>query len=266
MLTALFLIGALVTLAGALWMLANAASSLTLSGPTSVGILGLAAAAVLGGCSVCGFTLTAAGTESVAAGTTVFLQHAPLIVACAVGALFSFSCGVLELKTRRARKDPGTPVDAIVVHGAALHGSEPSPFLKERLDCAITAWQRRNAEPAIVVSGGQGADEVASEAEVMGVYLAAHGVPRERILYEDRSTTTEENLALSLELIRSAKSTASPRMLLVSTDFHIPRCLILARRLGLNAAGIGASSTPLRYPRARIREMFAFAATLLHIK
>lgn len=266
MLTALFLIGALVTLAGAFWMLANAATSLVLSGPTPVGILGLASAVALGGCSACGFTLAAAATGASAAGTTAFLQRAPLVGACAVGALFSLSCGALELKTRRARKDPGTPIDAIVVHGAALHGSEPSPFLKERLDCAIAAWQRRNAEPVIVVSGGQGADEVASEAEVMGVYLAAHGVPRDRILYEDRSTTTEENLALSRELISSTVSAANPRALLVSTDFHIPRCLILARRLGLNAVGIGASSTPLRYPRARIREMFAFTATLLHIK
>ncbi len=242
---------------GALWLFANAVASLARSGITPVGLLGLATALALAACTASG--------ALVATAQTVGALALPAIP-CALGCLFSLICLALEIATHRARKDPDTPADFIIVHGAALKGSRPSPSLAERLDRAITAWQERKGAPTIVVSGGQGSDEIASEAAVMCDYLVAHGIPRTSIALEDRSTTTEENLLMSLKLICSRADGATPSIALVSTDFHIPRCLLLARRLGLDAIGIGASTALLRYPRARIREIYAFAATLLHIK
>ena len=242
---------------GALWLFANAAASLTRSGATPVGLLGLATGLALMACSASGALSPAVQT------TTAFMLR---MIPCALGCLFSLICALLELATCRVRKDPGASADFIIVHGAALKGERPSPFLAERLDCAIIAWQRRKGAPTIIVSGGQGSDEIASEASVMCDYLVAHGISRTSIVLENRSTTTEENLLMSRELIRSISHGAAPTIALVSTDFHIPRCLLLARRLGLSPIGIGASAAPLRYPRARIREIYAFAATLLHIK
>ncbi len=257
MLTVIVHIGSFTCACGALWLFANATASLARSRITPVGLLGIATGLVLAGCSALGILVPNVEEP---------LVRAAFALSCMLGSIFSLICLALEVATQRARKDPGSPVDFIVVHGAALKGRYPSPFLAERLDCAINAWQQREGAPTIIVSGGQGSDEVASEAEVMRDYLLVHGVSTAKILCEDRSTTTEENLAMSYELVHSANRKERPSIALVSTDFHIPRCLLLAKRFGLAPIGIGASTSPLRYPRARIREIYAYAATLLHIK
>ncbi|XGU18489.1 YdcF family protein [Rhodococcus sp. 3Y1] len=94
----------------------------------------------------------------------------------------------------RQKYQPG--MDAIVVHGAGLSGADVTPLLASRLDKAADVFRaevREGRSPLLVVSGGKGSDEVVSEAEAMCVYLVDHGIPRESVILEDRSTTTLEN-------------------------------------------------------------------------
>lgn len=156
--------------------------------------------------------------------------------------------------------DRAHPFDFILVHGAALAGTRPSPLLMDRLDSAYTLWERQGRQGVIVVSGGQGSDEVASEASVMHSYLRDRGVPEEQLADEDRSTTTRENLELS-RAIMDGLATGSPyRVALVSSDFHVFRCLYLARRMGLDAEVMGSATRRDTWLRSIVREFGAVLA------
>ena len=97
-----------------------------------------------------------------------------------------------------------------------------------------------NPEAKAVVSGGQGAGEDISEAECMRRYLSAHGIAPERILIEDRSTSTKENLAFSKAVIEADGGTTD-RVVIVSSGYHLYRAQKTAEQLGMRAGGAAGS-------------------------
>lgn len=100
--------------------------------------------------------------------------------------------------------------DYIIILGAGLRGTKPTPLLRGRIDKAVDLWLRQERKGLFVVSGGQGADEEISEAEAMKRYLVEErGVPTGKILKEDRSTTTFENL-LNSKVIMDSRSGIRP--------------------------------------------------------
>lgn len=103
---------------------------------------------------------------------------------------------------RDARTDTDAHPDTIVVLGAGVNGSTPSLSMCNRLDAALTYL---NANPAatVIVSGGQGPGEDITEAKAMADYLTAHGIDSARIVQEDRSRTTRENLENSFAILRA---------------------------------------------------------------
>ncbi|MEI3193353.1 MAG: YdcF family protein [Lachnospiraceae bacterium] len=94
--------------------------------------------------------------------------------------------------------------DYLVVLGAQVRGTVPSRALKKRLDTAAE-YLGKNLETKVVVSGGKGAGEEITEAEAMENYLLELGIEKDRIIMEDRSTTTSENLRYTGELIDREK-------------------------------------------------------------
>ena len=80
-------------------------------------------------------------------------------------------------------------LDYIVVLGCQVKGTKPSKALKDRLDTA-KEYMQANPETIAVLSGGQGKMEEISEAECMRRYLEKAGISRERLILEQRSTTT----------------------------------------------------------------------------
>jgi uncharacterized SAM-binding protein YcdF (DUF218 family) len=155
-------------------------------------------------------------------------------------------------------------MDAIVVHGAGLVDGEVPPLLAARLDRAIEVY-RGEAEtgraPLLIASGGRGSDEEVSEASAMADYLIRHGVPEDHVVLEDRSETTEENLLFTKRLL--GERGATTRMVLVTSNFHVLRTAILARRLRLDAEVTGAKTAFYYLPSAFLRE---FAALLVAYK
>lgn len=151
---------------------------------------------------------------------------------------------------------PPANLDYIVVLGANLNADgSPKETLRFRLDEAA-AYLELNPETTCIVSGGQGPDEPCSEAEAMARYLEATGVDASRILLENRSTTTAENLRFSAALLDSPDAFVG----VVTNDFHVLRATRIARRQGLsNVYGISASTNPLYLPQACVRECVALA-------
>lgn len=123
--------------------------------------------------------------------------------------------------------------DYILVLGAGLKdGYNPSATLRYRLNAAIDCVETYGNNGMIVVSGGQGRDEKIPEAEAMKKYLMDYGVPEERILVEDKSTTTDENFEYSRSVIEadSGRDIKDINVKIVTTDFHAFRSRFLAQR------------------------------------
>ncbi|MEV6275246.1 YdcF family protein [Nocardia sp. NPDC051832] len=149
-------------------------------------------------------------------------------------------------------------MDAIVVHGSGLVGARVSPLLAARLDRAIQIYNEEAAQgrrPVIIASGGKGSDEAVSEASAMADYLIARGVPTESVGVEEQSTTTRENLLFIQRLL--GERGRNLRMVLVTSNFHILRTAILARRLRLDAEVTGAHTALYYLPSAVLREFIA---------
>ena len=144
-----------------------------------------------------------------------------------------------------------------MVPGAALFGTRPCPLLETRLDRALDLWRQGGGAPAIVVSGGQGADEEVSEAAAMRAYLEGRGVPPMSILDEDISATTEENLRCSKRVMDAAAGGVPYRAAIATSEFHAPRCMGYARRFGVDADAAPARSARASWARSVVREFLA---------
>jgi len=147
---------------------------------------------------------------------------------------------------------PSSPQDYVIVLGAHVRASGPSKALALRLDKALE-YSRENPDTIFIVSGGQGSNEPCAESYAMKQYLVEHGLEIDRILEENQSTNTRENLTFSKKMIPEGASVG-----IISNDFHICRALHLAQKLGIeNAVGIPAKSDLPTQPANLLREFFA---------
>ena len=147
--------------------------------------------------------------------------------------------------------------DYIIIHGSGLiDGHIVPPLLASRIEKAIEAYNAATKEDVkLIASGGQGSDEKISEARAIADYLITRGIPEERIILEDKSTTTYENLKYSQEMTRHLKE--HPRFIFVSNNYHVFRATLYAKRLHMNGEGVGAKTAGYYIPSAFLREYIA---------
>ncbi|MGA3401543.1 MAG: YdcF family protein [Acetobacteraceae bacterium] len=137
---------------------------------------------------------------------------------------------------------PGPAVDAVVViFGAAVRpGGRPSTTLRRRVEAAAT-FGSRFAAPLFVPTGGVGRFGP-SEASVMATLLVARGVLPGRILLEETGTDTFSSVRAVVRLL-CAQGIAAP-VFAASSLYHVPRCVVLLRVLGVRARAAGPPFVP----------------------
>ncbi len=145
--------------------------------------------------------------------------------------------------------------DYMIVLGAGLLGDRVSLTLRYRLD---VAYEYMVAHPDVVavLSGGQGPGENRTEASAMEGYLLEKGISKDRLIKEDRSTSTRENIAYSYEIFEGLGHT-EPSVLIVSSRFHLFRAIRIAKEAGHQVDAIGARTLQYLIPNYYFREMFA---------
>ena len=144
-------------------------------------------------------------------------------------------------------------VDCIIVLGAQVKGKKITDSLKRRLDRAAL-YLKKYPDTRVIVSGGQGPGEEISEADAMAAYLIRSGIDRERIIREDQSTSTSENLRYSRKYTDPEREDIG----IVTNGFHMYRALLIAGQEGYrNAYKIPASSNPVFQINYLMREFFA---------
>lgn len=149
--------------------------------------------------------------------------------------------------------------DYLLILGARVRGETISLSLKDRLDRGIE-YLDRYPDAAVILSGGRGPGENVSEAEAMKRYLKDHGIAEARIMTEDRSTSTYENVMFTRDMLESSGISVQDKTFTVVTNsYHLYRAKELARKAGLQAYGLPAPAPPFTLPKSYTRE---FAAVL----
>ncbi|MGW1346711.1 ElyC/SanA/YdcF family protein [Kribbella sp. NPDC002412] len=238
----------------AVFLVINGVTMLRREGRRPANLLSLAAGLGIIALVVFGIAVQQLGWEPLAAVRSVLigvLTYISFLFVCFLAYAFVYS------RVRSSRK-----VDFIVVLGSGLRGSRVPPLLASRLDRAKQVYDRalrRGRSPVIITSGGQGPDEDIPESHAMASYLIERGVPADRLLREDKATSTWENLTFSRELMVARKP--KYRCLIVTNNFHAFRAALTARKANVNGQVVGSPTATYYWPTATIREFIAILYT-----
>ncbi len=174
-----------------------------------------------------------------------------MIIILGVGATIGFGLFVVIEATLlyHARHKAEKGMDYLIVLGAQVRGTRISKALRKRLDTAVV-YLRDNPGTKAVVSGGRGKDEWITEAEAMEHYLLGVGIKKARIIKEDKSRNTYENILFTKRLLEEGKAVA-----IVTNGFHIYRSIQIAKKLGFtNIRGLAAPTDKLLAINYYVRE------------
>jgi uncharacterized SAM-binding protein YcdF (DUF218 family) len=241
------------TLALGVFLISNGLTMVRKEGRSPANLLSLAAGA--GIFALMALVITVAGTGSptlgvLVAGLVMLVGYVAFLFVCFLA--YAFLYGRI-----RVRGD----VDFVVMLGSGLIGGDRvPPLLASRLEKgrAIHDAQvaRGGRAPVLLTSGGKGSDERVAEARAMADWLIARGVPAGRVVLEDRSRTTDENLAFS-RVIMEEQAGPGYRCVVVTNNFHAFRAAMTARRAGVNGQVLGSPTARYFWPSATIREFVA---------
>lgn len=174
--------------------------------------------------------------------TVVFLVG---IAWCTYLTVLMFSFGTAEI-----------PKDTdIMVLGAQIYSEDHvSISLKGRL-VAAEKYLEENPEAAVFVTGGQGSNEPCPEAHAERKYLLKQGFSEDRIIVEDKSTTTRQNMENSLAIAK--EHGIEPSFGIVTQSFHMFRSLKLAEEVGITAYPVVAETDKYLFPSYYGRELLS---------
>lgn len=156
------------------------------------------------------------------------------------------------------RSSYNADLDCIIVLGARVNGTVPSKSLMLRIETAY-GYLASHGNCVAILSGGRGDGEEISEAECMKRELVSRGIDENRLVLEDRSTSTAENIRFSNE----ARPLRGSSVGIVSNGFHIFRAKLIAKSAGINAVGIASPSDNFIVPHYMAREFITTVADIL---
>lgn len=145
--------------------------------------------------------------------------------------------------------------ETVIVLGCGIRGERVSVGLAKRLNKAYE-YHLQNPEAVIIVSGGQGPQEDISEALAMKRYLINKGVPEDKIIMEDKSTSTIENFRFSHEIMKE-KGFSDSSVVFVTNGYHVYRAASYAKAEGLTVKHLGTDIIWYTIPMNYMREMLA---------
>lgn len=141
----------------------------------------------------------------------------------------------------------------LIVLGCRVRGDEPSFALVKRVDAAYR-FLLSNPNCVAILSGGQGKDENLSEALCMQRLLYERGIEKDRLILEDRSTSTDENIRFSLEIM--ARLGLKKKAAIATSEYHQKRAGLICARYGLDSRPVSSKTKWTVLPTFLLREMF----------
>lgn len=151
--------------------------------------------------------------------------------------------------------------DCIIVLGCQVKGTSPSPFLQARLNDSIRLYKEGYGK-YIIVSGGKGTGEDITEASAMKVFLLGKGIDKNKIIMEDKSKNTMENLSFSKNVMESKGFKTG---VVVSNKYHLKRVSLMSKKLKMNTSysGVFVSHYALTEYKGYAREVLGILKFLV---
>ena len=170
--------------------------------------------------------------------------------------------GTVIVSLKAARNIPAFDMDYILILGCQIQSDGTlTKLLQGRADRAVWFAEKQKEaggkDVIFVPTGGQGADEVISEGQAIENYLIGIGISKDRILSEQKSVNTIENMSRSMELIRDNFDGRDPKIAFSTTNYHVFRSGVIAYKLGIKMDGIGSKTRRYFWINAFIREFIA---------
>ncbi|MBP0968613.1 MAG: YdcF family protein [Oscillospiraceae bacterium] len=155
-------------------------------------------------------------------------------------------------------RDPMPDADYVILLGTQLKDDGPSVDFRARILSAYR-YLEENPGSMLIATGGKGTDEPVSEAEGARIYLVGLGIPEDRILAEDKSRNTRQNIENAFALIKErGEDPEECRIVIVSASYHLMRACYIAYRTGFsNISSRGSTGNILLLPHFYTREFFA---------
>ncbi len=224
-------------------------------GKRFVNVLGIILAFMLVGGDVCLLLF-----DRDLSGSASWIRIHELILNLFVAGYLYFECmmiGLMIANVITSGYQPEFDKDYLIILGCGIRkDGTPCPLLQGRIDRALDfrdqQLKQTGKDLIFVPSGGQGSNEVISESESMTRYLIKKGIPQSHILMEDQSTSTFENMKFSKALIQAQNPNA--RVAFSTSNYHVFRSGLFARRVKMRAVGMGARSKWYFWPNALVRE------------
>ncbi len=187
-------------------------------------------------------------------------EFVELFVYAGVSYLECILIATIILAIKAAKSIPAFDKDFIIILGCQIKKDGTlTNLLKGRVDRAIDFQkmqkEKTNKDLVFVPSGGKGSDEIISEAEAMKNYLVKEGIPEEKIMIENQSKNTWENIQFSNRIITEKNKQA--KIAYSTTNYHVFRAGSIAYEQGLNMDGIGSKTKSYFWINAFIREFIA---------
>ena len=176
--------------------------------------------------------------------------------------IFAAYCTAVTVKILSFTAEPknipeNTPA---IILGCKVNDKTPSEMLEKRIVSAY-AYLLKNENAVVIASGGKGDDENISEAEAIRNSLVEKGISEKRIILEDKSTSTAENMLFSKRIMD--ENNWGNEAVIITSEFHQFRSTLLAKRTGIKPYNISSKSKPFSLFTSIVREWFAFLGTLL---
>jgi uncharacterized SAM-binding protein YcdF (DUF218 family) len=161
--------------------------------------------------------------------------------------------GILQFKiSQYSNMETPKNADYLIVLGARVKGTVPSLAFASRINAAAD-FLKKNQDTLVIASGGKGSGEEISEAESIKSELKKQGISENRIILEDQSTDTYENINFSKKLIPKGAKLG----LVVTNNFHLYRAVSIARDYGLQVQGLPAETPWIAVVKSYSREYLA---------
>lgn len=182
------------------------------------------------------------------------------IAVVTIAVVLAILAAVISAFMISAANRPPNGDTTVIVLGCKVRGEEPSLMLRQRIMAAYR-FLEKNPSAICIVSGGQGSDELISEAESMKRVLVEQGISEDRIIMEERSTGTDENIRFSLEKMNECGISGS--VTIVTNDFHQLRAKLIADKYGLESYSVSARTSLWLLPTYWLREWFGVCYQIL---
>ncbi len=186
------------------------------------------------------------------------------------GVFVYFAGSFIKMEIECAGSVPEADADWVIVLGAKVRYDGISREYAERLNAALE-YARANPGCTVITTGGQGPDEPRAEGLAGYQFLEAHSIDTGRLIAETESESTKENLSFALDLIKKNGGSASDKVVIITSAFHIYRAGLIAKDTGFTDVSFKGSTgilfiLPYYYFREFAAYVYANAAHLLHIK